>query len=209
SLLGAILLEGFTYYQTADLIAPDDFHLDSHRKIYRAIRELAQRNVAIDFITLGDALQRSRDLDAVGGHAYLASLTDGLPRGLNVEHYAAIIKDRSVQRSCLSAAQEVTQSVLAGDASAEILDLAQKLFFDIAQDRVKEGLTSVGDLTGSILETIDALHGQEITGLRTGFRELDQLTAGLQKSDLVIVAGRPSMGKTSFAMNIVENAALM
>ena len=208
SVLGAILLDSLNYFQAAELLGPDDFHLDAHRKIFRAIRELAQKSVAIDFITLGDALERSHDLDAVGGHAYLTTLTDGLPAGLNIEHYAAIVKDRAVQRECLAAAQEVAQAVMAGENSTEVLDLAQRRFLGIAQERIRDGLTGIGELTGPILDTIDALHGQEITGLRTGFEELDQITAGLQPSDLIIVAGRPAMGKTSFAMNIVENAAL-
>ena len=208
SVLGAILLEGHHYYSVAEILQPDDFHLETHRKIYRAIRELAQANAAIDFITLGEALERGHDLESVGGHVYLTTLTDGLPRGLNVEHYARIVKDRAIERRCLTAAQEVSQAVLAGGTGAEVLDLAQKLFFEIATDRVREGLIGVGELTGPVLEKLDKLRGQEISGLRTGFNELDHLTAGLQQGDLVIVAGRPSMGKTSFAMNMVENAGL-
>ncbi|MGH9416921.1 MAG: replicative DNA helicase [Terriglobales bacterium] len=208
SVLGSVLLDPHRYYEIAELLQPDDFHLEAHRKIFRAMRGLSQLASPIDYITLGEALERVHELEAVGGHAYLVSLTEGLPRSLNLEHHARIVKDRAVERQCLSAANEVTQAVLAGGSSAEVLDLAQRLFFSIASSRVSEGLTRVGDLTGSLLEKLDALHGQEISGLRTGFEKLDQLTAGLQKSDLVIVAGRPSMGKTSFAMNIVENAAL-
>lgn len=208
SVLGAILLEGHCYYEVAEILQPGDFHLDSHRKIYRAITELAQANTPVDYISLGEALDRHHDLEAVGGHAYLASLTDGLPQGFNVDTYARIVKDRAIERQCLAAANEVSQSVLAGHTSQEVLELAQRLFFGIAADRIEEGLTSVGELTPRLMETLDALHGQEITGLATGFKKLDQLTAGLQPSDLIIVAGRPSMGKTSFAMNIVENAAL-
>lgn len=208
SVLGAILLDGFNYHQAAEILRPDDFHLDRHRRIFRAVQELAQTNTAIDFITLGDALERTHDLEAVGGHAYLTTLTDGLPRTINIEHYARIVKDRAILRQCLSATNEIMQSVLAGGESAEVLNLAQKLIFEIAQDRVQEGLTNVGELTGPILEKLDALHGQEITGLKTGYPELDDLTSGLQPADLVIIAGRPSMGKTSFAMNIVENVAI-
>lgn len=208
SVLGAILLEGHLYFHAAELLSPDDFHLEAHRKIFRAIRELAQTSTPVDFITLGEALERSHDLESVGGHAYLTTLTDGLPRGVNLEHYARIVKDRAVERQCLAAANEVSQSVLAGAPGAEVLELAQRLFFAIASGRVQDRPSSVGELTGPVLEKLDALHGQEISGLRTGFTELDQLTAGLQPADLIIVAGRPSMGKTSFAMNIVENAAL-
>ncbi|MGH9481394.1 MAG: replicative DNA helicase [Terriglobales bacterium] len=208
SVLGAILLEGNLYYQAAELLVPDDFHLEAHRKIFRALRDLAQAATAVDYITLGEALERSHDLEAVGGHAYLTTLTDGLPRGLNLEHYARIVKDRAVERQCLSAANEVSQAVLSGASGGDALELAQRLFFAIASGRVQERLHSVSELTPAVLEKLDALRGQEISGLRTGFTELDQLTAGLQPADLIIVAGRPSMGKTSLAMNMVENAAL-
>jgi replicative DNA helicase len=208
SLLGAILLDGFHYYETAELLDPDDFHLDSHRKIYRAIRELAQANVAVDFITLGEALDRTRDLEAVGGHVYLTTLTDGLPRGVNALHYARIIKEHAIERQCLAAANEVTQAVLAGEGGPAVLELAQQRFFSIAASREQQGLTSIGAMTGDVLEKLDKLRGAEISGLATGFKELDQLTAGLQAADLIIVAGRPSMGKTAFAMNVVEHAAL-
>ncbi|MGH9393259.1 MAG: replicative DNA helicase [Terriglobales bacterium] len=208
SVLGAILLEGHYYYEVAEILQADDFHLEAHRKIYRAITAMAQANIAVDYISLGEALERSHDLEAAGGHVYLTSLTDGLPQGLNVDTYARIVKDRAVERQCLAAANEVTQTVLAGGTSSEVLELAQRLFFGIAADRVESGLTSVGALTPELLAKLDALHGQEISGLRTGFTKLDQLTAGFQPSDLVIVAGRPSSGKTSFALNVVENAAL-
>ncbi|MGH9474842.1 MAG: replicative DNA helicase [Terriglobales bacterium] len=208
SVLGAILLDSFHYFATADLLTPDDFHLDAHRKIYRAMRELAARSVAMDFITLGEELERHHDLEAAGGHLYLTTLTEGLPRTLNAEHYARIVKGRAVERQLLGVAQEMTQAVLAGETGEAVLEMAQQRIFALAMDRVQEGLTSVGDLTGDLIARLDELHGQEISGLHTGFRKLDEITTGLQKADLVIIAGRPSMGKTSFAMNIVENAAL-
>lgn len=208
SVLGAILLDSFHYFATADVLTPDDFHLDAHRKIYRAMRELASRSVAIDFITLGEELERQHDLEAVGGHLYLTTLTEGLPRTINAEHYARIVKSRSVERELLGVAQEMTQAVLAGETGDAVLERAQQRIFAIAVDRVQEGLTSVSDLTGDIIAKLDELHGQEISGLHTGFEKLDEITTGLQPSDLVIIAGRPSMGKTSFAMNIATNAAL-
>ncbi|HEY8055493.1 MAG TPA: replicative DNA helicase [Terriglobales bacterium] len=208
TVLGAILLDSFHFFNVADLLQPDDFHLDAHRKIYRAMRELAQSSTAIDFITLGEALERTHDLESVGSHVYLTTLTEGLPRGLNVEHYAHIIKNRAMERDLLSVGQGMVQAVLGGQLGSEVLDEAQRRIFEISSARVQGGLTSVADLAGGILDTLDALHGQEISGLRTGFADFDELTTGLQKSDLIIVAGRPSMGKTSFVMNIVENAAL-
>jgi len=208
SVLGAILLDGAHYFTVAELIGPDDFHLDAHRKAFRAIAALAQSGGAIDFITLAERLERERELEAVGGAAYLTSLTDGLPRGLNPAHYARIVKDRAIERRCLAAANEVSQAVLAGEGAAGVLETAQRLFFEIASDRVNEGLVRVADMTGELIDRLDKLRGHDITGLATGFDELDSSTAGLQPSDLVIVAARPSMGKTSFAMNLVEHAAL-
>jgi replicative DNA helicase len=209
SVLGAILLDGLAFNYAAELLRPDDFYLDSHRKIFRAMRELSQRGTAIDYVTVGELLERADELDAVGGLGYLVTLTEGLPRSINVEHYARIVKDRSIQRMLLSAANQISSDVISGmESGSALLDKAQKLIFEVAEDMVKEGLTSVGEITGPLLERIDSLHGQEITGLRTGYKELDQLTAGLQPADLVIIAARPSMGKTSLAMNIAENAAM-
>lgn len=209
SVLGAVLMDGAAFNHAAEVLRPEDFHLDSHRKIFRAMRELSQANRAIDFITLGEALERTSELEMVGGHAYLISLTDGLPRSVNVEHYARIVKDRSLLRQLLGVANEIATECLAGtEESASILERAQKLIFDVAEERVKEGLTSVAEITGPLLERIDAMHGQEITGLKTGFNALDQLTAGMHPADLIIIAARPSMGKTSFSMNIVENVCL-
>ncbi|MGH9487869.1 MAG: replicative DNA helicase [Terriglobales bacterium] len=208
SLLGAILLDSYHYFSTADVLTPGDFHLEAHRKIYRAMRALTARSVALDFITLGEELERQHDLEAAGGHVYLTSLTEGLPRSINAEHYARIVKGRAVERELLGVAQEVTQAVLSGQTGDAVLELAQQRIFAIAVDRVQQGLTSVGSLTGEIIAKLDQLHGQEISGLRTGFTKLDEITTGLQPADLVIIAGRPSMGKTSFAVNIVENAAL-
>lgn len=209
SVLGAVLMDGAAFNHAAEVLRPEDFHLDSHRKIYRAMRELSQVNRAIDFITLGEALERTSELEMVGGHAYLISLTDGLPRSVNVEHYARIVKDRSLLRQLLAVANEIATECLAGtEESASILDRAQKLIFDVAEERVKEGLTSVAEITGPLLDRLDAMHGQEITGLKTGFHALDQLTAGMHPADLIIIAARPSMGKTSLSMNIVENVCL-
>ena len=209
SVLGAILMDGAAFNHAAEVLHPEDFHLDSHRKIFRAMRELSQASRAIDFITLGEALERTSELEMVGGHAYLISLTDGLPRSVNVEHYARIVKDRSLLRQLLAAANEIATECLAGtEDSASILDRAQKMIFEVAEERVKEGLTSVAEITGPLLARLDAMHGQEITGLKTGFDALDQLTAGMHPADLIIIAARPSMGKTSLSMNIVENVCL-
>ncbi|MGH9506262.1 MAG: replicative DNA helicase [Terriglobales bacterium] len=209
SVLGAVLLDGMAFNYAAEILAAEDFHAESHRVIFRAMAELSAANRPVDFITLGEVLERLGKLEAIGGHAYLVTLTEGLPRSANVEHYARIVKDRAIRRRLLGAAQTITESCLTGSGeSAEILEVAEQLIFQIAEDRVKEGLTGIGEITGPLLARLDAMHGQEMTGLRTGYDQFDKNTAGLQPGELVVLAARPSMGKTAFAMNIAENVAL-
>jgi len=209
SVLGAILLDGVSYHQAAEVLRADDFHLDSHRKIFRALQELAGVGRVLDYVTVGEVLERAGELDAVGGYPYLLSLTDGLPRSLNIESYAHIVKDHALLRRLISAANQILGDCLSGaEESRAVLDRAQQSIFDIAQERVQEGLTSVRELAGPLLQKIENQRGQDITGLQTGYKQFDGLTAGLQPGELIIIAARPSMGKTSFAMNIAENAAL-
>lgn len=208
AVLGAILMDAMAFNHAVEVLAADDFHAEAHRRIFRAMQWLAAASRAIDFLTVGEALERAGELEAVGGHAYLTTLTEGLPRSINIEHYARIVKDRAISRRLYAAAQAISNACLAGsEESAELLERAEKLIFDIAEERVKEGLTGVGDIAGQVMDRLSA-HGQQITGLATGYTEFDNLTAGLQPADLVIVAARPSMGKTAFAMNIVENVTL-
>lgn len=209
AVLGAILMDAMAFNHAVEVLAADDFHAEAHRRIFRAMQSLSAASRAIDFLTVGEALERAGDLEGVGGHAYLTTLTEGLPRSVNIEHYARIVKDRAISRRLYAAAQAISNACLAGsEESTELLERAEKLIFDIAEQRVKEGLTGVGDIAGQVMDRLSA-HGQQITGLATGYTEFDNLTAGLQPADLVIVAARPSMGKTAFAMNIVENITLL
>ncbi len=209
SVLGAVLLDGMAFNYAAEILQTEDFHAESHRAIFRAMGELSAANRPIDFITLGEVLERQGKLEAIGGHAYLVTLTEGLPRSVNIEHYANIVKDRAIRRRLLGAAQAITESCLTGSGeSAEILDAAEQMIFEIAEDRTREGLTGVGEITGPLLARLDAMHGQEVTGLQTGYEKFDKNTAGLQPGELIVIAARPSMGKTAFAMNIAENVAL-
>lgn len=208
AVLGAVLMDAMAFNHAAEVLGTEDFHHDAHRRIFRAMQALSAASRAIDFLTLAEALERAGDLEAAGGHAYLTTLTEGLPRSVNIEHYARIVKDRAISRRLFAAAQTISNACLAGsEESAVLLDQAEKLIFEIAEERVKEGLTGVGEIAAPLLERLNA-HGQQITGLATGYTDFDNLTAGLQPSDLVILAARPSMGKTALAMNIVEHAAL-
>ncbi len=209
SVLGAILLDQVAFHYAAAILHPADFHLDSHGRIFAAMGELAQANRAIDFITVGEALERSGHLETVGGHAFLFALTEGLPRSVNVEHYARIVKDRSLLRQLIGAAQAISEMALAGsEESAVVLDQAEKMIFEIATARVRGDLIGVGDLAPKLLKKLEDMQGSAIPGLPTGYSDFDNMTAGLQPAELIVLAARPSMGKTAFAMNIAENVAL-
>jgi len=210
AVLGAILLDNSSYPQAAEALRADDFSLDSHRRIYLRIAELAESGRPVDFITLTEQLQQHREVESVGGETYVTSLTDGLPRVKNIEHYVKIIKDKALLRQLIHASQNAIQNAYEQQAPAEeIIEAAESAIFQIADQRMGRGFFSIAEIVRGSFGTIDKLyeHGQKVTGLRTHYDEFDEMTAGLQKSDLVIIAARPSMGKTAFAVNIAENAA--
>jgi replicative DNA helicase len=211
SVLGAILLDNAAYNQAAAVLTPDDFFLDSHRRLFVRMMELADRSHPIDLVTLCEELMRNNELEAVGGAAYISSLTDGLPRFANIEHYAKIVKDKALLRRLIQISNTITARCLEGAEEAEdVLDAAEGLVLSVGEQRVKEGFVHFNDIFRTSFESIDALHdrGKRVTGLETGFRVFDDLTRGLQPSDLIIFAARPSMGKTSFALNIAQHAAV-
>ena len=211
SVLGAILLDNSAYNQAAALLTPDDFFLDSHRRLFLRMMELADRSRPIDLVTLCEDLMRNNELEAVGGAAYISSLTDGLPRFANIEHYAEIVRDKSLLRRLIQISSAITTRCLEGAEEAEdILDTAESLILSVGEQRVKAGFVHFRDIFRTSFQSIDALHdrGKRITGLETGFRVFDDLTRGLQPSELIIIAARPSMGKTTFALNVAQHAAL-
>jgi replicative DNA helicase len=212
AVLGAILLDNTTYSQAAEHLGADDFSLDSHRRIYLRMMELAETSRPIDFVTLTEQLGRHKEIEAVGGVAYVTSLTDGLPRVKNIEQYVRIVKDKALLRSLIHAAGSAIQKAYEQDAPAEeIVDAAETAIFQISEKRIGVGFQGITEIVKDSFGSIDKLYerGQRITGLETHFEDFDNLTSGLQKSDLVIIAARPSMGKTAFAINIAENAAVM
>src|SRR6516225_7888999 len=211
AILGAILLDNSTYPQAAEHLLADDFSLDSHRRIYLRMMELAETGRAIDFVTLTEQLGQHKEIESVGGTVYVMSLTDGLPRVKNIEHYVRIVKDKSLLRGLIHAASNAVQQAYEQEAPAEeILDAAEAAIFRIAEMRISQGFMGIPEIVKSSFGSIDRLYemGQRITGLETHFEDFDGMTSGLQRSDLVIVAARPSMGKTAFAINIAENAAV-
>jgi len=211
SLLGAILLDNAAYNQAASLLAPEDFSLDSHRRLFRRLTDLAEHSRPMDLVTLSEELLRNNELEAVGGAAYISSLTDGLPRLSNIEHYARIVKDKALLRRLIDISNTIANRCVEGSEEAEdILDAAESLVLSVGEQRVRAGFLDFKEIFRTSFESIDALHdrGKRITGLETGFRRLDEMTRGLQPSDLIIIAARPSVGKTSFALDIAREVAV-
>ena len=208
SVLGAILIHNDAFNHAAELIDARDFFRDAHRRIFDKMISLSERSEAIDLVTLKEELRRSGELDEVGGPAYIASLADGVPRTANVEHYARIVKEKATLRNLIHSANRILADAYQAEEDADlILDGAEKAIFEIAEDRIREGFVPLRDLVQSSFATIEKLqqHKGLVTGVPTGFVDLDEMTSGLQPSDLVLVAARPSMGKTSFVLNIAQH----
>jgi replicative DNA helicase len=208
SVLGAILLHNEAFNLAAEVIDSGDFFRDAHRRIFDRMVKLSERSNAIDLVTLKDELNKAGELDEVGGPAYIAALVDGVPRSMNVEHYARIIKEKSTLRNLIFSANKILATAYDGAEEADvILDQAEHAIFAIADDKVRDGFVSLRELAHSSLDTIEKLHARKelVTGVPTGFTDLDEMTSGLQQSDLIIVAARPSMGKTSLVLNIAQH----
>ncbi len=212
SILGSILLDKRALNMAQEILREIDFYREGHRKIYRTMEILTERSSEIDPVTLKNELQRTGDLEAAGGAAYIASLMDGVPRSANVEHYARIVKEKAILRGLIDAGNRIINQCYEGEASAkDLLDDAQRQIFAIAEGNLSGGFVPVSDVAGNTLEYIDRLqaHKELITGVPTGFERLDELTSGLQNSDMIVLAARPSMGKTALALNIAQHVAVM
>jgi replicative DNA helicase len=211
SVLGAILVHNDAFNLAAQVIDSRDFYRDAHRRIFDKMVALNERGQAIDFVTLKEELGRGGDLDEVGGPAYIASLADGVPRATNVEFYSRIVKEKSTLRNLIYAANKILTNAYEADQEPElILDEAESSIFAVADDRLKAGFVPMRDLVKESFPKIELLFEQKrlITGVPSGFADLDEMTRGLQPGDLVIVAARPSMGKTSLVLNIAQHVAL-
>jgi replicative DNA helicase len=208
SVLGAVLLHNEAFNLAAEVLDSADFFRDAHRRIFEKMIKLSERNDAIDLVTLREELSRSGELDEVGGPAYITALVDGVPRAANVEHYARIIKEKATLRNLIFSANKIVASAYDAEEEADlILDQAEHAIFAIADKKIGEGFVSLRDLAQGSLDTIEKLHARKelVTGVPTGFTDLDEMTSGLQPSDLIIVAARPSMGKTSLVLNIAQH----
>ncbi len=211
SVIGAILLENEAINNVLEILSVNDFYSESHRKIFSAILELYEKNEPSDLITLSNTLKNNKQLDNAGGVSYLASLVDNIPSAANVTYYSKIVKEKAILRGLIGAATEIiTKSYDAEKDVENILDEAEHTIFEISENKIKPAFYPIKEIVKDSFRTIEKLYEKKelVTGVPTGFEKLDDLTSGFQKSDLIIIAGRPSMGKTAFALNITQHIAI-
>ena len=211
TILGAILLDNAAHSEAAEKIDADDFSLDSHRRIFMRMSELMDSQRAVDIVTLAHELARYKEVEAVGGVAYLASLTEGLPRRPVIEEYIRIVKDKSLLRKLMMiCSSAIARAADQSEDAIGVLDMTESQLLEVSEKGLAGGLEGIDKIVANSFGSIDNLYKQsrEVTGLATDFTELDRLTGGLQKGELIIIAARPSMGKTALAINIAQNAAI-
>jgi replicative DNA helicase len=216
SVLGGMLLDATAWDKVADLVGEQDFYRAEHRLIFRHIGRLTDRAKPVDVITVAESLESNNELDKAGGLSYLGSLAQNVPSAVNVRRYAEIVRERAIMRKLAEVGGEIATSALnpAGRDADQLLDEAESKVFEIAEagERGRQGFIPIPPLLTKVVERIETLYGRDdpsdVTGIATGFTDLDGMTSGLQPGDLVIVAGRPSMGKTAFSLNIAEHVAL-
>ena len=211
SFLGSLLLDKDAMIKVADLVQPDDFYHDKHRRIYESMLDLYRKNEPIDLLSLGNRLHDKNELELIGGRAELISLTNAVPTSIHVVHYGEIIQKKSTLRRLISAAHEITGlGYQEAEDVGSILDQAEKQLFNVSQKFLKRSFSPIGEVLSDAFERIDEVHRDrdKLRGVPTSYLDLDQLLGGLQKSDLIILAARPACGKTSFALDIARNAAV-
>jgi replicative DNA helicase len=211
SVLGGILIENYAINKVMEVLGADDFYRESHRKIYKALIDLSERDEPADSITLTNELRKNGHLDTVGGASYIASLIDSVPTAANIEYYVKIIKEKAILRKLIQTSTEIiTQSYEDRGDVESFLDEAERAIFDISENRVRPSFYPIKDVIKDSFKILERLYEKKelVTGIPSGFKELDRMTAGFQPSDLIIVAGRPSMGKTAFCLNVAQYAAI-
>ena len=211
SVLGGILIENESISKVIEILNHEDFYKEAHRKIYLSLIDQFEKNEPSDLITITNQLKNKNKLEEVGGITYLTSLVDNVPTAANITYYAKIVKEKSILRKLINAATQIVTHGYEGSKSiGESLDQAEKLIFQISEERVKPSFVSIKEVVKSSFETIEKLYERKelITGVPSGFEQFDKITAGFQPADLIIIAGRPSMGKTAFSLNIAQYAAI-
>jgi replicative DNA helicase len=211
AILGAMLLDGLAISDATGKLRAEDFSLDSHQRVYRAIMHMLDRGQGIDTTTVRAELERRREIDSIGGPAYLAYLSEGIPRNFNIEGYVQIVKDKSLLRQLMGIFHE--GAVRAADQSEDAISVlgdVEAQLAEVADSAIQRGLAGIGEIVAGSFVSIDKLYeqGREVTGLATRYTDFDKMTSGLQASELIIIAARPSMGKTAWAINIAQNAAV-
>lgn len=211
SVLGAVLLEKEVFFEISEIVGADDFYSGAHKEIYLSMLDLYERDEPIDAVTVSDSLKKRKSLEAVGGRSYIAMLSNAVPTTANASQYAKIVREKAMLRRLISTASDIVEKSYSENLESEkVLDYAEQRIFDVAKTRQSKEYSSLREILRKNLDSIEEAekNGGQLPGLATGFADLDRMTTGLQKSDLVIVAARPSMGKTAFALNIAQNAAI-
>jgi replicative DNA helicase len=211
AVLGSILLDNEKVHVAIEKIRVEDFYRSTHQRTFRAMVALAEKSEPIDILTLSDQLRRTDELDAAGGPAYIAGLAEFVPSSANVEHYIRLVREKSLLRQLGHASSAIANKVHEQHADVNaFIDEAEKAIYEVGRDRARTGFVQVRAMLRDSLKTIEKIseNRNAVTGVSTGFSEIDKMTSGLQPGELIIVAGRPSMGKTAFALNIAENAAM-
>lgn len=210
AVLGAILLEKDTLITISDILAAEDFYRVAHQKIYKAMLNISETGEPVDLITLTAELQKNKLLEEIGGITYLTDLVNAVPTAANAEYYAKIVEEKAIIRRLIKAATEIAStSYSSSEEVSELVGIAERRILEISQKRINNGFVSIKDILEETIDQIEYLHNNsgEVTGTTSGFSDLDKMTLGFQKSDLIIVAARPSVGKTAFALNVAQNVA--
>lgn len=212
-ILGAILLDNQLITQAIEQLSPEDFYSPLHRRIYRAMTSLFERSERIDPILIGEELKKDGSIDSIGGVASITNLTYGLPHFSDILDYAKVVKDKSIVRNLIKVCNQITSEALSEEDDAkDVLDNAERMIFALADERSRQGFSHIQPIAETVLAKVQEYAKREshaLTGLSTGFRDLDEKTSGLQKTDLIIIAARPSMGKTALCLTLAQNAAIL
>lgn len=211
SILSAILVDNNTLLEILEILSPEDFYRSAHQKIFSAISELFSRNEPVDLVTLTNILREHDRLEEIGGAAYLANLVDTVPLAVNAQYYAKIVYDKACLRRLIEKTNSIAKRCFEDRGDVDnVIDFAESSIFEISENKIRPAFYPIGKIIESNIDVLEERQGNRalVTGVATGFTKLDELTAGLQKSDLVILAGRPGMGKTALALNIAKNAAV-
>ena len=211
SVLGGILLDNMAINSVLEILETDDFYSEAHRKIFIAIIELSEKNEPSDLITLSSLLRDKKHLEGIGGESYLASLVDSVPSAANISYYSKIVKEKAILRKLISAATDIlNKSYDSGADIDSVLDESEHTIFEISENKIKPAFFPIKEIIKDSFKTIESLYEKKalITGVSTGYKKVDEITSGFQNSELIIIAGRPSMGKTALAINIAQYAAI-